>query len=122
MVGIVPPRRQQAVAVLVDHKGGQVIVGAAIFEAILIVGEDVNEVVSAVISPGHCPLTGASGVVIGVLAAAAIPAFEVARRVDDQTGGAHTVSHRLGRHTDHFADGGHVGRGILDVGQVHLLD
>jgi hypothetical protein len=108
--------------VLVDHKGGQVIVGATVFETILIVRENVNEIVPAVITPGHRPLAGASGIVVRVLAAAAIPPFQVARRVDDQTGGAQTVSHGLGCKTDHFADGGHVGGGIRDVGQMHLLD
>src|SRR5882724_2849054 len=100
MGGVVPPRRQQSVAVLVDHKGGQVIMCATVFEAILIVREDVNEVVPPVIAPGYRPLAGSSRVVVGVLAAAAIPPFQVARRVDDQTGGAQTVSHRLRRQTD----------------------
>src|SRR5438093_4755434 len=103
MRGVVPPRRQQAVAVLVDHKGSLVIVGAAVFGAILIVRGDVNEIVPPMIPPGYRPLAGASGVVIRVLTAATIPPFQVAGRVDDQTGGAQTVSHSLGRQTDHFA-------------------
>src|SRR5262245_66620844 len=105
MAGVVPPWRQQAVAVLVDDKWGQGIVCAAVSEAILIVGEDVNEIVPTVISPGYRPLAGPSGIVVRVLAAAAIPTFQVARRVDDQTGMAQTVPHGLGRHADHFADG-----------------
>src|SRR5262245_49369307 len=104
MGSVVPPRGQQTVAVLVDHKGGQVIVCAAVFEAILIMREDVNEIVPAVIPPGDRPLASASGIVVRVLSAATIPAFQIARRVYDQTGGAQTVSHRLGRQTYHFAD------------------
>ena len=88
MGGVVAPRRQQAVAVLVDDKGGQVIVCATVFEAVLIVREDVNEIVAAMIAPGYRPLAGASGIVVGVLATAAIAAFQIARRIDDETGGA----------------------------------
>src|SRR5262249_62429757 len=104
MRSVVPPRRQQAVAVLVDHKGSQVIVGATVFEAILIVREDVNEIVPAVIPPGYCPLAGTSGVGVGGLPAPAIPAFQVARWVDDQKGGGQSISPRLGSQTGHFAD------------------
>src|SRR5262249_33680355 len=120
--GVVPHGSQQAIAVLVDHKGGQVIVGATVFEAILIVREDVNKIIPTVIAPGYRPLACASSVVVGVLTAATIPAFQIARRVDDHAGGAYTVAYRLGRQTDHFADGGHVVGGKLDVGQMHLLD
>ena len=120
--GVEPPRRQQAVAVLVDHERGEVVVLAAVFQAVLIVREDVDEIVAAVIAPGHRPLAGAAGVVVGVLAAAAIAAFQIAGRVDHETGGAHAVAHGLRRHADHFADRGHAGRGEFDVGQAHLLD
>ena len=84
--GIVPPRRQQPVAVLVDDKGGEVVVLAAVFQAVLIVREDVDEIIAAVIAPGCGPLAGAAGVVVGVLATATIAAFEIAGRVDDETG------------------------------------
>src|SRR4029077_4326907 len=84
--GVVPPRRQQSIAVLVDDKGGEVVVLAAVFQAVLIVREDVDEIVAAVIAPGCRPLAGAAGVVVGVLATATIAAFEIACRVDDETG------------------------------------
>src|SRR5205807_447259 len=48
--------------------------------------------------------------------------FQVARRVYHQTGMAQAISHGLGSQADHFSDGWHVGGGIRDVGQVHLLD
>src|SRR5467141_2469089 len=103
MGGVEAPWRQKTVPVLIDHEGGQVIVYAAVFEAILIVGEDVNEVVPPVVSPWHCPLAGSSRVIVRILAATAIPPFQVARRVDHQTGMAQAVSHRLGRQAEHFA-------------------
>ena len=37
---IVPPRRQKAVAVLVDDEGGEVVVLAAVFQAVLIVRKE----------------------------------------------------------------------------------
>ena len=95
---------------------------AAVFQAVLAVREDVDEIVAAVIAPGRGPLAGAAGVVVGVLAAAAIAAFEIAGRVDDETGVALAVTHGLGRHADHFADRRHPGRGKFDVVQAHLLD
>src|SRR5207237_2602623 len=84
--GIVPPGREEPVAVLVDDEGGEVVVLAAVFQAVLIVREDVDEIVAAVIAPGRRPLACAAGVVVGVLAAATIAAFEIAGRVDDETG------------------------------------
>ncbi len=58
--GIVPPGRQQPVAVLVDDKRGEIVVLAAVFPAILPVREDVDEIVAAVIAPGCRPLAGAA--------------------------------------------------------------
>src|SRR5436189_1285246 len=74
MGGIVPPRRQQPVAVLVDDEGGEVVVLATVFQAVLIVREDVDEIVAAVIAPGCRPLSCAAGVVVGVLSMATLPA------------------------------------------------
>src|SRR5207302_6629516 len=71
MSGIVAPRRQQPVAVLVDHEGGEVVVLAAVFQAVLTVREDVDEIVTAVIAPGCRPLAGAAGVGGSALAPAA---------------------------------------------------
>src|SRR5207244_165473 len=120
VAGIVPPGRQQPVAVLVDDEGGEVVVLAAVAKAVLTVRKDVDEIVAAVIAPGRRPLAGAAGVVVGVLATATIAAFEIARRVDDETGGAYAVTDGLGRHAHHFADGRHAGRGEFDVAQAHL--
>ena len=120
--GIVPPRRQQPVPVLVDDERGEVVVLAAVFQAVLIVREDVDEIVAAVIAPGCGPLARTAGVVVGVLATATIAAFEIAGRVDDETGVALAVTDGLGRHADHFADRRHAGRREFDVGQVHLRD
>ena len=103
-------------------KGGEVVVLAAVFQAVLIVREDVDEIVAAVIAPGCRPLAGAAGVVVGVLATATIAAFEIAGRVDDETGVALAVTHGLGCHAHHFADGRHAGRRKFDIGQAHLLD
>ena len=75
--GIVPPCRQQPVAVLVDDKGGEVVVLAAIFQAVLIVREDIDEIVAAVIAPGCGPLACSAGVVVGIFAATTIAAFEI---------------------------------------------
>src|ERR1700746_2225881 len=61
VTGIVPPRREQPVAVLVDDEGGEVVVLAAVFQAVLIVREDVDEIVAAVIAPGRRPLAGGAG-------------------------------------------------------------
>ena len=122
MGGIEPPRRQQPVAVLVDDERREVVVRAAVFPAVLLVREDVDEIVAAVIAPGRRPLAGAARVIVGVLAAAAVAAFEIAARVDDETGGANAVADGLRRHADHFADRRHSGRGELDVGQAHLVD
>src|SRR5205807_4063477 len=44
--GIVPPRREQPVAVLVDDEGGEVVVLATVFQAVLTVREDVDEIVA----------------------------------------------------------------------------
>src|ERR1700730_8001439 len=93
--GIVPPGRQQPVAVLVDDEGGEVVVLAAVFQAVLSVREDVDEIVTAVIAPGCRPLACAAGVVVGVLATATIAAFEIACRVDDETGVAKAVTDGL---------------------------
>src|SRR4051812_499227 len=103
MSSVISPGLQKTVPMLIDHEGSQIIVGAAVFEAILIVGEDVNKVVPPVIPPGGRPLARASSIVVSVLAATAIPSFQIARWVDDQTGGAQTVPHCLRRQTDHFA-------------------
>ena len=64
---------------LVDDEGGQVVVFAAVLQAVLVVGEDVDKIVAAVIAPGHRPLAGAAGVVVGVLAAPPVAALQVAR-------------------------------------------
>ena len=64
--GIEPPGCHQPVAVLVNHKGGQVVVGSPVFAAILFVGEDVDEIVAAVVPPGNGPLAASFGVVLGV--------------------------------------------------------
>jgi hypothetical protein len=88
--GIVPPWCQQPVAVLVHDEGRELVLLAAVFQAVLIVREDVDEIVAAVIAPGCCPMACAAGVVIGVLAIATIAAFEIAGRVDDETGVALT--------------------------------
>src|SRR5215468_11698377 len=45
MSSVISPGRQKTVPMLIEHEGSQVIVGAAVFEAILIVGEYVNKVV-----------------------------------------------------------------------------
>jgi hypothetical protein len=70
--------------VLIDDEWGKVVEPAAVFQAVLIVREDVDEIVAAVIAPGWGPLAGAAGVVVGVLATATIAAFEIACRVDDE--------------------------------------
>src|SRR5207244_6620450 len=103
VAGIVPPGRQQPVAVLVDDEGGEVVVLAAVFPAVLTVREDVDEIVAAVIAPGRRPLAGAAGVVVGILAAATIAAFAVAGRVDDETGAANAVTHGLCRPAPNIA-------------------
>src|SRR5580693_550430 len=103
-------------------KGGEVVVLAAVFQAVLIVRKDVDEIVAAVIAPGCGPLARAASVVVGVLATATIAAFEIARRVDDETGVAKAVTHGLRRHAHHFTDGRHAGRSKFDVGQAHLRD
>src|SRR6266436_5357031 len=58
VAGIVPPWREQPVAVLVHDEGGEVVVLAAVFQAVLTVREDVDEIVAAVIAPGCRPLAG----------------------------------------------------------------
>ena len=76
----------------------------------------------AVIAPGCRPLACAAGVVVGALATATIAAFEIAGRVDDETGVAKTVTHGLRRHADiSLVVGTPVGANF-DVGQVHLRD
>ncbi len=94
--GVEPPGPQETVAMLIDHKRGQVIVTATVFEAVLIVGEDINKIVAPVIAPRHCPLAGTSGVVVRILAAAAVAAFEIARGINHQTGIAQAIAHRMG--------------------------
>jgi hypothetical protein len=86
--------------VLVDDKGGEVVVLAAVFQAVLIVREDVDEIVAAVIAPGCRSLAGAAGVFVGVLATAAIAAFEIAGRVDGEAGAALAVTHGLRCHAE----------------------
>ena len=122
VAGIVAPWRQQPVPVLVDDKRGEVVVLAAIAKTVLTVREDVDKIIAAVIAPRGGPLARATGVIVGVFAAAAVAAFEIAGRVDDETGRAHAVTHRLRRHADHFADRRHAGRGEFDIGQAHLSD
>ena len=95
---------------------------AAVFQAVLTVREHVDEIVAAVIAPGCRPLASAASVVVGVLATATIAAFEIACRVDDETGAANAVTHGLCRHAHHFADGRQSGRRKFDVGQPHLRD
>src|SRR6516162_9732306 len=84
--------------------------------------EDVDEIVAAVIASGCRPLAGAAGVVVDILATAAIAAFEIAGRVDDEAGVALAVTHGLCCHAHHFADGRHAGRCKFHAGQSHLLD
>jgi hypothetical protein len=86
------PWLQQPVAVLVDDEGGEVVVLATVFQAVLIMREDVDEIVAAVIAPGCRPLACAAGVVVGVLATATIATFEIASRVDEETGVVHAVT------------------------------
>ena len=93
--------------------------GASVFEAILVVGEDVDEVVAAVVAPRRHPLASALGVVLGVLSPTAVPAFQISRGVDHQTGVAFPVGHGLRSHAHHLADGRHAGRSELDVRQLH---
>src|SRR5260370_36239370 len=100
---------------LVDDEGGEVVVLAAVFQAVLTVREDVDEIVAAVIAPGCRPLARPPGVVVGVLATATIAAFEIARRVDDETGVATAVTHGLCGQAPHFADGRHPCRGNFDL-------
>src|SRR5207248_3675101 len=85
--GIVAPRRQQPVAVLVDHEGGEVVVLAAVFQAVLTVREDVDEIVTAVIAPGCRPLAGGAGGGVGGVSPPAGGALRVAVRGGDVTGG-----------------------------------
>src|SRR5262249_39018325 len=89
--GVVPPRREQPVAVLVEEEGGEVVVVAAVLQTVLTVREDVDEIVATMIAPGCRPLACAASVVVGVLAAATIAAFEIACRVDDETSAAKAV-------------------------------
>jgi len=107
---------------LIDDKGGEVVVLATVFQTVLIVREDVDEIVAAVIASGRRPLAGAAGEVVGVLATATIAAFEIAGRVDDETGVAKAVTHGLCCHAHHFADVRHSCRSKFDVGQAHLRD
>ena len=115
MGGVEPPRCQHAVLVLIDHEGGEVIVLAAVFEAILVVREGVDEVVPAVIAPRHCPLACAARVIVGVFAAAAVAPFQVAAGIDHQARGALAITNGLRRHADHFADRGQLRGRELDV-------
>jgi hypothetical protein len=108
--------------VLVDDEGGEIVVLAAVFQAVLIVREDVDEIVAAVIAPGRRPLAFAAGVVVGILATATIAVFEIAWRVDDETGVAKAVTHGLRRRAHHFADRRHSRWSKFDVGQAHLFD
>ena len=120
--GVVAPRGQEPVPVLVDHEWRQVVVGTAVSQAILIVGEDIDEVVASVIPPRDRPLPGPTRMVLGVLTAAPVPTFHVSRWVDHQTGVAEPVGHRLGGKAKHFPNGGYVGRRVFDVGELHLFD
>src|SRR5260370_31833204 len=95
---------------LVDDEGGEVVVLAAVFQAVLTVREDVDEIVAAVIAPGRRPLARPPGVVVGVLATATIAAFEIACRVHDETGVANALTHGLCCHPPHFATGRHSAR------------
>ena len=76
----------------------------------------------AVIAPGCRPLACAAGVVVSVLATATIAAFEIAGRVDDETGVAKTVTHGPCRHAHISLMVGTPVGASFDVGQVHLLD
>ena len=98
LCGIVGYSRDELVGQPVEALLGEVVVLAAVFPAVLTVREDVDEIVAAVIAPGCGPLAGALGIVVGVLATAPIAAFEIAGRVDDETGAANTVTHGLRRH------------------------
>ena len=119
VAGVVAPRSQQSIPVLVDHEGSQIIVGAPVFEAILVVGEDVDEVVAAVVAPRRHPLPSALRVVVGILSPTAVPAFQIARGVDHQTGIAFSVGDGLRGHAHHLADCRHSGGSESDVGQLH---
>ena len=81
---------------LVDYKRSQVIVRPAVLQAVLIVWEYVNEVVAAMVTPRYCPLPRYLCVVLSVLAAPSIPAFEISGRIYDQARCAKTVSYGLG--------------------------
>src|SRR5438477_11314646 len=121
-VGLYPHGVSSPLRCWLTTKGGEVVMLATVFQAVLTVREDVDEIVAAVIAPGCRPLACAAGVVVGVFATATIAAFEIAGRVDDETGVANSVTHGLCRHAHHFADGRHAGRGKFDVGQAHLRD
>ena len=85
-------------------------------------GKDVDEIVAAVIAPRHRPLAGAAGVVVGVFAAAAVAALQIAGRVNHQTGVANPIAYRLGCHSHHFPDGRHAGGGKLYIRQAQRFD
>ena len=116
------PGGQHSVLVLIDDKGGQVVVLPAVFQAILVMGKDVDEIVAAVIAPRHGPLAGAAGIVVGIFAAAAVAAGQVAGGVNHQASIADPIAYGLGRHSHHFSDGRHAGGGKLYIRQAHRLD
>src|SRR5207237_4565974 len=118
-VGLYPHGVSSPLRCWLTTKGGEVVVLATVFQAVLTVREDVDEIVAAVIAPGCRPLAGAAGVVVGVFAAATIAAFEIARRVDNEKGRANAVPHGLCRPAHHFADGRHAGLREFDVGQAN---
>ena len=95
MVGIVSPRVQKSVFVLVHDERRKVIVSPAVLEAILVMGKDVDEIVPSVIPPRRLPLAFTGSVVGCVLSPSAIAAFEITRRVYYKAGGAKTVAYGL---------------------------
>jgi hypothetical protein len=70
---------------LVYDKGGNIIMGTPILKAILVVWEDIYKIVPTVISPRNAPLAIPGSGVGCIRSSAAILAFEITRRVYQQT-------------------------------------
>src|SRR5947209_16227530 len=103
-VGLYPHGVSSPLRCWLTTKGGEVVVLAAVFQAVLTVREDVDEIVAAVIAPGCRPLAGAAGGVVGGLATAARAGSLIASRGDDATSVVKGATPRPPCPAPHFAD------------------
>ena len=118
---VVPPGGPQAVAAQIHTKGGQPVMGRAVFFAVLQEDDEIVEHGAALIPPrqGKGALPGGHLIdILGIVVS--VPAGEVDHRVPHQGGLAYTITDGLSGQAHHRADVGRIGFDVLYVLEPQL--